>query len=61
VIRKNQSAKLAKSVASFKGISSFILAHYHYKYRVITNYVNDYIHLLVRIAHIICNHPMRVS
>jgi len=25
-------------------------------YRVITNNVNDYINLLVRIAHIICNH-----
>jgi len=25
---------------------------------VITNYVNDYINLLVRIAHIICNHPL---
>jgi len=25
---------------------------------VITNGVSDYINLLVRIAHIICNHPM---
>jgi len=25
---------------------------------MITNDVNDYIHLLVRIAHIICNHPV---
>jgi hypothetical protein len=28
------------------------------KYGVITNYVNDYINLLVRIAHIICNYPL---
>jgi hypothetical protein len=28
------------------------------KYRVITNDVSDYINLLVRIAHIICNHPL---
>jgi hypothetical protein len=28
----------------------------HYIYRMITNDVSDYIHLLVRIAHIICNH-----
>jgi hypothetical protein len=27
------------------------------KYGVITNDVSDYINLLVRIAHIICNHP----
>jgi len=27
---------------------------------VITNYVSDYINLLVRIAHIICNHPILV-
>jgi hypothetical protein len=27
-------------------------------YSVITNDVNDYINLLVRIAHIICNHPL---
>jgi hypothetical protein len=27
-------------------------------YRVITNDVGDYITLLVRIAHIICNHPL---
>jgi hypothetical protein len=27
-------------------------------YRVITNDVSDYIDLLVRIAHIICNHPI---
>jgi len=26
--------------------------------QVITNYVSNYIHLLVRIAHIICNHPI---
>jgi hypothetical protein len=26
--------------------------------RVITNFMNDYINLLVRIAHIICNHPI---
>jgi len=26
-------------------------------YRLITNDVSDYINLLVRIAHIICNHP----
>jgi len=28
------------------------------KYRVITNDVSDYITLLVRIAHIICNPPL---
>jgi hypothetical protein len=28
------------------------------KYRMITNDVNDYIYLLVRIAHIICNHSI---
>jgi len=28
---------------------------------VITNYVSDYISLLVRIAHIICNHPLFLS
>jgi len=28
------------------------------KYRVITNDVSDYINLLVRIAHIICNHSL---
>jgi len=28
------------------------------KYGVITNDVSDYINLLVRIAHIICNHPL---
>jgi len=27
-------------------------------YRMITNGVSDYIDLLVRIAHIICNHPV---
>jgi hypothetical protein len=31
------------------------------KYRVITNDVSDYINLLVRIAHIICNHPIRTA
>jgi hypothetical protein len=30
-------------------------------YGVITNDVSDYINLLARIAHIICNHPMFVS
>jgi hypothetical protein len=30
---------------------------YSTKYMVITNDVSDYINLLVRIAHIICNHP----
>jgi hypothetical protein len=28
------------------------------KYRVIANDVSGYINLLVRIAHIICNHPI---
>jgi hypothetical protein len=28
------------------------------KYRVITNDVSNYINLLVRLAHIICNHPI---
>jgi hypothetical protein len=28
------------------------------KYEVITKDVSDYINLLVRIAHIICNHPL---
>jgi len=28
---------------------------------VITNYVSDYINLLVRIAHIICNHNLLQS
>jgi hypothetical protein len=28
------------------------------KYGAISNYVSDYINLLVRIAHIICNHPL---
>jgi len=27
-------------------------------YGVITNDVSDYVNLLVRIAHIICNHPL---
>jgi hypothetical protein len=27
-------------------------------YEIITNYVSDYINLLVKIAHIICNHPL---
>jgi len=27
---------------------------------MITNNVSDYINLLVRIAHIICNHPTRI-
>jgi len=30
--------------------------HSHIKYRVITNCVSDYMSLLVRVAHIICNH-----
>jgi hypothetical protein len=28
------------------------------EYSMITNDVSDYINLLVRIAHIICNHPI---
>jgi hypothetical protein len=28
------------------------------KYGVIINDVSDYINLLVRVAHIICNHPL---
>jgi hypothetical protein len=28
------------------------------KYRMIINVVSDYVHLLVRIAHIICNHSV---
>jgi hypothetical protein len=30
-------------------------------YRVITNDVSDYIHLLVRTAHIICNYPTHIN
>jgi hypothetical protein len=29
-------------------------------YMVITNYVSNYINLLVRISHVICNHPVFV-
>jgi hypothetical protein len=30
-------------------------------YEVITNDVSDYLNLLVRIAHIICNHPLYLT
>jgi hypothetical protein len=35
---------------------SWYLFKHRVKYNVISNYVNDYINLLVRIVHIICNH-----
>jgi len=35
--------------------------HTHTYITVIINYVSDYINLLVRIAHIICNHPLYTS
>jgi uncharacterized membrane protein YpjA len=34
------------------------VALYVYCFWVITNDVSDYINLLVRIVHIICNHPL---
>jgi hypothetical protein len=39
-------------------ISSAPCSQIFLMYRVTTNYVSDYINLLVRITHIICNHPV---
>jgi hypothetical protein len=39
------------------GAPTLLYLHFT-KYGVITNDMSDYIYLLLRIAHIICNHPV---
>jgi hypothetical protein len=57
LVRRLKVQKLNWSFRLTLGLTISLL-HSGHIYRIITNDVSDYINLLVRIAHIICNYPI---